>query len=132
MFCDLTRRVAQAYGAGFPTITSRISWLFLVSKSFTTYLDLKKSHPRQTDCPGSFHSRQSSGTVLRMFPLYGKYFTQPPSLQLKLFLGCNPIRLIFKVLTSFRFLFIRSSVASDSLRRSNVLYDNRNQYCIKF
>ncbi len=43
-------------------------------------------------------------TSFKMYPLYGKHFTQPPSLQAKLFLGCNPICLIFKVLRQDGFL----------------------------
>ena len=62
---------------------------------------------------------------------YGKHFTRPPSLQPRLFLGCNPICLIVKVLASFRFLFIRSSVASDPLIRSRALYNNRKPCYIK-
>ncbi len=58
-----------------------------------------------------------------MLPLYGKHFTQIPSLQSRLFLICNPICLIVKVLASFRFLFIRSSVASDPLIRSYPSYN---------
>ena len=38
-------------------------------------------YPRCSDCPGSFHFRQSSGTVFKMIPYYGKHFTQPPSSQ---------------------------------------------------
>ena len=68
---------------------------------------------------------------LKMLPLYGKHFTQPPSLQPRLFFGCNPIYLIVKVLASFRFLFIRSSVASDPLIRSFLSYNARTPCYIK-
>ena len=105
-------------------------------------------HPRRSDCPGSFHFPASLGTVFKMIPsykncswgkpprphfcaYYGKHFTQLPSLQPRLFLSCNPICLIVKVLASFRFLFIRSSVASDPLIRSNVLYNDQKPCCIK-
>ena len=141
MFSDVLQTpIATQYGAGFPRLATRYSWLFLVSKFFTHYLDMKESYPRRSDCPGSFHSpashEQSSksrlatlacfagcGTAFKMIPSYGKHFTQLPSPRLELFLSCNPICLIFKVLASFRFLFIRSSVASDPLIRSNVLYN---------
>lgn len=117
---DLLPTLMQAYNAGFPRLTTRFSWLFLVSKFFTHYLDMK-SHPRRSDCPGSFHSPQSRGTAFKMYPSYGKHFTQTPNLQSRLFLVCNSLCLIFKVLASFSFLFIRSSVTSDPLIRSNVL-----------
>ena len=87
--------------------------------------------PDSTLSADSFHSRASLGTVFKMIPSYGKHFTQSPSLQPRLFLDCNPICLIFKVLASFRFLFIRSSVASDSLIRSNLLYNSPNPCYIK-
>ena len=104
--------------------------------------------PDSTLSAGGFHSRASHGTSFKMIPsykncswgkpprphfcaYYGKHFTQPPSLQPRLFLGCNPICLIFKVLASFRFLFIRSSVASDPLIRSRALYNNRKPCYIK-
>ena len=66
-----------------------------------------------------------------MLPLYGKHFTQIPSLQPRLFLICNPICLIVKVLASFRFLFIRSSVASDPLIRSCPLYNAQSPCYMK-
>ena len=84
-------------------------------------------HPRRSDCPGCFRSAQSmrtsfklarslareprAGSLVKMYPLYGKHFTQPPSLQPKLFLGCNPICLIFKVLRQDGFLFVRGRLA---------------------
>ena len=95
----------KQYGVGFPRLTTRFSWLFLVSKSFTTYLDMKKSHPRQTDCPGSFHSRQSSGTAFRIHPYYDEHFTQTSSPQTRLFSVCNPICSVFKVLPILGFCF---------------------------
>jgi hypothetical protein len=114
--------LTQAYNAGFPRLATRYSWLFPLSRFFTHYLDMKQvSHPRRSDCPGSFqrldwicriyfgiplaHSPQSMGTAFKMYPLYGKHFTQTPSLQSRLFLVCNSLCLIFKVLTSIRFLF---------------------------
>ena len=135
---------------GLTYFTAWISWLFPIPRSFTHYLDMKQVAPcpRRSDCkglsfevsskvytprPGSFHFRQSSGTSLKRFPLYGKHFTQIPSLQSRLFLICNPICLIVKVLASFRFLFVRargtselSSVASDPLIRSHLLYNPRS------
>ena len=44
--CDLLPTLNQRdYGVGFPRLTTRFSWLFLVSKSFTTYLDMKNHIP---------------------------------------------------------------------------------------
>ena len=88
-------------------------------------------NPDSTLSADSFHSPASLGisegvsfrTVFKMIPYYGKHFTQLPSIQPRLFLSCNHRCLIFKVLASFRFLFIRSSVASDPLIRSNLLYN---------
>ena len=77
------------------------------------------------------HSPASLGTVFKMIPSYGKHFTQPPSFQLRLFLGCNHLCLIFKVLANFRFLIIRSSVTSDPLIRSRTLYNGWNRCYIK-
>jgi hypothetical protein len=88
-------------------------------------------NPRRSDCPGSFRFPQSMGTVFKMYPFYGKHFTQTPSPQMELFLVCNSLCLIFKVLASFRFLFVRSSVASDPLIRSYVLYNPLNPCNIK-
>ena len=96
---------------------------------FTHHLDMKQktiSYPRRSDCPGSFHSRQSSGTTFKRLPFYGKDFTQTPSPQPRLFLACNPISLIVKVLASFRFLFIRCSVTSNPFIRSVLLYNDWN------
>ncbi len=62
-------------------------------------------HPRRSDCPGSFHSAQSMRTVFRLFPYYGKHFTQIPSLQSRLFLIRNSLCLIFKVLPILGFCF---------------------------
>ncbi len=128
---------------GLTYFTAWISWLFPISRFFTHYLDMKQTapYPRRSDCkglsfeetskvytprPGSFRSRQSSGTSFERIPLYGKHFTQPPSFQPKLFLDCNPLCLIVKVLASFRFLFVRSSVTSDPLIRSHLLYNPRS------
>ena len=88
-------------------------------------------HPRRSDCPGSFHSRQSSGTSFKMYPYYGKHFTQSPSLQPRLFLNCNPICLIFKVLLQDGFLFVRSSGCSPLLIRSRLLYNAQNHCSVK-
>ena len=76
-----------------------------------------------------------------MYPYYGKHFTQSPSLQPRLFLDCNPICLIFKVLLQDGFLFVRgrlarfprqfmnpvrSSGCSPLLIRSRLLYNAKN------
>ena len=108
---------------GLPYFTIWTSWLFPISRFFTHYLDIKQivPYPRRSDCPGSFRSRQSSGISFERIPLYGQHFTQPPSFQPKLFLDCNPLCLIVKVLASFSFLFIRSSVTSDPLIRSHLI-----------
>ena len=125
---------------GLPYFTVWISWLFPTSRFFIHYLDIKQivPYPRRSDCkglsfeetskvytprPGSFRSRQPSGTSFEKIPLSGQHFTQPPSFQSKLFLDCNPPCLIVKVLASFSFLFIRSSVTSDPLIRSHLLYN---------
>ena len=53
------------YKAGFPRLTTRYSWLFpfLVLHPPSRY---EESHPRRFDCPGSFRSRQSSGTAFKL------------------------------------------------------------------
>ena len=61
--------------------------------------------PDSTLSAGSFHSPASLGTTCKMIPYYGKHFTQPPSLQPRLFLGCNHLCLIFKVLPILGFCF---------------------------
>ncbi len=66
-----------------------------------------------------------------MYPYYGKHFTQSPSLQPRLFLNCNPICLIFKVLLQDGFLFVRSSGCSPLLIRSRLLYNAKNSCYVK-
>ncbi len=88
-------------------------------------LGISEGVPRDTATHISFR------TVFRIHPLYDEHFTQASSLQTKLFSACNSICSVFKVLTSFRLFVFRSSVASDSLRRSIALYNARKPWYIK-
>ncbi len=82
--------------------------LFPFSRFCTHHLDMKQqalTYPRRSDCPGGFRSPQSTGTAFRIHPYYGVYFTQLPSLQPRLFLSCNSLYTIFKVLPILGFCF---------------------------
>ena len=109
--------------AGEPNITIRFSWLLPFSRFCTHYLDMKQvSHLRQTRSASrrsegnggelQFAIAQavslpvpSSGTVYRIHPYYGVYFTWLPSSQLELFLSHNSLYTIFKVLPILGFCF---------------------------
>ncbi|AFZ35995.1 hypothetical protein Sta7437_2461 [Stanieria cyanosphaera PCC 7437] len=96
------------YGAGFPRLTTRFSWLFpflvfhhLPRYETTSYFISPADRlPRQFPFP-TVHGYSVSLCILPV----GKHFTQPPSLQSRLFLGCNPLCLIFKVLPVLGFCF---------------------------
>ncbi len=106
--CDISRQRIKDYAAGFPNLAVRFSWLFPFSRFCTHHLDMKQqalTYPRRSDCPGGFRSPQSTGTAFRIHPYYGVYFTQLPSLQPRLFLSCNSLYTIFKVLPILGFCF---------------------------
>ena len=113
-------------------------------------------HPRQIDCPGSFllvrvhaanriafvwrifnpqgrtASAQSMRTTFKMYPSYGKHFTQTPNLQSRLFPVCNPICLIFKVLPILGFCFTTDvRILASHSYALNWFYNTRNPCHIK-